>query len=352
MKTIAFRADAGTEIGTGHVMRCLTLADMLQKQGAAIFFICRDMPENLIELIVKRGYRVALLPSHSDDMMDTYQILQENKVHCLIVDHYQIDEKWEKQMKAVTDKIIVIDDLANRPHDCDGLLDQNYYEAMESRYRELIPETCEAFLGPQYLLLRPEFLEAQRVSQERDGRIRRLLIFYGGSDPTRETEKALQVLQSMNLSGIHVDVVTGNANPSRNHLRSMCHKMGAVYHCQIDYLADLMAKADFAFGAGGVAMWERCYLGLPTLTTIVADNQLQSVRAAAKYGAVYSLGWHTNVTKSVLADSLNQALYSPDLLKKMSERAIKLTRSGTQDDIHPVVRFILGGDQHAKSNQH
>ena len=173
---IAFRVDASTQIGTGHFMRCLTLADALKQHGAKIRFASRHMPEYLRDMLVVKGHEFMLLDSSPSDAIsdglshanwlgtsqhadaqDTVQALSGQTWDWLIVDHYALDARWESALRQTAKNIFVIDDIADRQHDCDVLLDQNLYADMDSRYTGKVPAHCQLLLGPRYALLRDEF---------------------------------------------------------------------------------------------------------------------------------------------------------------------------------------------------
>jgi UDP-2,4-diacetamido-2,4,6-trideoxy-beta-L-altropyranose hydrolase len=347
---ILFRVDSSFDIGTGHVMRCLTLAQMLKEAGCTVSFAMKVCSGDLCDYAESQGFSVFRLfydsyLTQAVDAQCTIEVIKQfkNPVDWCIVDHYQLDGWWERKIQKHVAKIMVIDDLANRPHDCHLLLDQNYYKTFQKRYDGLVPESCGLFLGPQYMILRPEFYKAKESLRNRNGHIQRLLVFFGGSDPTNETEKVLHALKELQFHPLQVDVVVGKANPRHAYIGEMCAQMGIRYHCQIDYLAKLMAQADFSLGAGGVTMWERCFLGLPSAVTVVAENQRQSTEDAAEYGAVWNLGWHGDIKVSDYADILNRALSSPDTLMHMSQKALRLMGNGRGYAVHPVVQAILEG---------
>ncbi len=196
---IAIRVDASFQIGTGHFMRCLTLADTLKQRGAEIRFICRYLPDYLQDSLRKSGYEFKLLTSvstevvegdlvHSSwlgtcqhiDAQDSVHALSDSKWDWLIVDHYALDAQWESAVRAVSKKILVIDDIADRLHDCDLLLDQNYYANMDSRYKGKVPLYCRLLLGPRYALLRDEFRQLREKVKLRTGPVKRILVFFGG----------------------------------------------------------------------------------------------------------------------------------------------------------------------------
>lgn len=260
----------------------------------------------------------------------------------LVVDHYGIDRKWELVVQPLVRRILVIDDLANREHAADLLLDQNELTDTTTRYCGLVPEHCRVLLGPRFLLLRPGFYKARQSYRPRDGKVRRLLVFFGGSDPTCETEKALKALADMERDDIEFHVVIGDANPRREQVMHICAQLRrATLHVQAENMAELMALADFSLGAGGGAMWERCYLGLPTAVTIVADNQRDSVNDAARLGAIWNLGWHDQVTSETYTAALQRALRSSGELKVMSSRGLEITGSRPSRQASPIIEFML-----------
>ncbi|OPY58787.1 MAG: UDP-2,4-diacetamido-2,4,6-trideoxy-beta-L-altropyranose hydrolase [Pelotomaculum sp. PtaU1.Bin035] len=357
MKAV-FRADASIQIGTGHIMRCLTLADELKENGAEVLFISRELPGNLIELIEKKGftvYRLAYSPMNETkdtqaiswqiDADETKMILQliGFPISWLIIDHYSLDVRWENQLRPFVNKIIVIDDLANRPHDCDVLLDQNLYESMDLRYDGLVPDHCQKLLGPGYGLLRPEFKETRKRLRKRNGQVRRMLIFFGGSDPTNETVKALEAVRELNRPDIAVDVIVGGSNPYRKEVKELCEQMPYVtYYSQVENMAEFVLNADLAIGAGGVTMLERYYLGLPTIVSIIALNQSETVHAAASNGVVWNLGWHEDVNSQMILDKLRELLQNSLLLKEAEEKAVHLMKCLQTEKNHPAIRIMMG----------
>lgn len=339
---IVFRTDSSFTLGVGHLFRCLTLADALRRRDSLVCFVCADIPGNLIQKIEEKGYVVNRLPASNSgrfgidagfDAERTIETLVDTpNTDWLIVDHYGLDVRWERRMRTHTGKIMVIDDLADRCHDCDILLDQNLYDGLDRRYEGKVPGHCETLLGPRYALLRPEFAAARRTLRARDGRVQRILIFFGGTDMSDETSKALDAIRLMNPPDIIVDVVVGASNPRKERIRETCREMRNVnFHCQVENMADLMSLADLAIGAGGTSTWERCFLGLPSMVLVLADNQRELVEAMSARGAMNNVGWHDDVTSTGLAEELRKELASPDRLKAMS--ALSLAVMGGPDAV-------------------
>ena len=344
---ILIRTDSSVQIGTGHVMRCLTLADELRGRSAKVVFVCREFVGNLCGYIEEKGYVVRRLPvsdspeqdveadlKHAawlgaDWQTDARQVEEiikalESPPEWLVVDQYALDERWEGYLRSYVKKTMVIDDLADRSHDCDLLLDQNFYDNLESRYDGLVPSRCKKLLGPQYALLRPEFREARKNLRKRDGHVKRILIFFGGSDPTNETAKALEAVRMLNRPDIAVDVVVGSANPYREAIDRDCKAMsGCNFYCQLSNIAELMASANLAIGAGGATTLERIYMGLPSIVITVAENQETSIQAQAHHGHLIYAGRNHDVTTDKLRIILSSL--SPKILQEMSKRTIKIT---------------------------
>lgn len=347
MKKAFIRADSSVQIGSGHIMRCLTLAGDLTNAGLEVFFITRDLPGNLVAHIQSQGYPALVLPAllkpagvediqwlsrhWAEDAQATAMLIRRHQQDdqradiLLVVDHYAFDSRWERMLRPIVQGIRVIDDLANRPHECDSLLDQNFYQDMPGRYRGLTPPGCRLWLGPKYALLRPEFRKARHAIRPRDGKVRHLLLFFGGSDPTGETFKALEALTVPGLSDLTADVVTGLANPRREMLRRVVQGLpNLTYHCQVDYMAGLMTRADLAVGAGGTTTLERSFLGLPSVVVAVADNQVESAEALAATGAIAYAGWHETVTAASLAEAIAGLRRDPRRMIAMSRRSLEL----------------------------
>ena len=350
---IVFRADASVIIGSGHVMRCLTLADYLHKKGANIAFASRVLDGHLCNYIERRGYRVFRLSQKDEQLISDWEIDYEETKSLLesffvindwlVVDHYNLDYRWEAALRPLVKKIMIIDDLANRRHECDILLDQNLYENMEKRYKHLVPDHCLKFLGPAYALLRPEFIDARKKDLVRNGNVNRIMIFFGGSDPTHETLKALKASSSIYLDQVIIDVVVGQSNPLREKIRQACLEYSNVsYHCQTDKMAALMAEADLFIGSGGASTWERCYLGLPSLTIITAGNQKELTQVLARRGIVINLGMYNNVTQRKISSMLYDVIKNPELLISMSNNALDLMNS-SHEGIEDLIMTIYGG---------
>lgn len=195
-------------------------------------------------------------------------------------------------MRSCVKKIFVIDDLADRVHDCDWLLDQNYYRDAESRYVNKVPAHCCCLIGPRYALLRKEFMAARNQAALRAGPVNRVLLFFGGVDKDNLTGRALHVLAAMRSRSFRVDVVIGNMHPFIDEIRECCCRQGFDCHIQTDRMAVLMAQADMAIGAGGTAVLERWCLGLPTIAFATAENQMRQVGDAAREGLLYAPDGH------------------------------------------------------------
>lgn len=343
---VAIRAAVGADIGLGHVMRCLALARALRAAGVEPLFIGPE-PAGRVRALLERAeipwhcYSAGSDVAHqAADAQEAIRILRRvGEVALVVVDDYSLDFRWEQPVAATGSRVLVIDDLANRQHDCDLLLDQNFLPDMSSRYDGVVAPRCRLLLGPQWALLRDEFI-GHEDRRERTGLIRRVLVTYGGADPHCDTHKAVIALRS--TSDIErVDVVIGayfdqSANPeafARGDARFR-------FHAQPGYMADLMREADLVVGAGGSTSWERCALGAPALVTAVADNQVATSRYLAETGAIVYLGESPGVSESDISQAVARLMGSPERVRNMGIRA----RSVMGDSVggaHEVVRVIL-----------
>lgn len=345
--SVVIRVDASVQMGSGHVMRCATLAEELRSRGATVTFICRTLPGNYINWLLSHKFEVIALPvpvggmavaaselahfswlgvSLEQEIADVREVLSHRPVHdCLIVDHYALEEQWEGAARSFANTIMVVDDLADRRHDCDILLDQNFYLGMQQRYDHLLPLSCKKLLGPAYALLRQEFVVQQARVKPRDAAVQRVLVFFGGIDADNYTEPAIAALARAARPQVQVDVVIGAQHPARAAIEASCMQHGYECHVQTSRMAELMAQADLAMGAGGTATWERCCLGLPALTVCVAENQRQLVDDAARAGFIYA-------PRIELGDTLEETflrhylalLDNPGLRNFLSRRSLEI----------------------------
>jgi len=312
---VVFRVDASASMGIGHLMRCLTLAESLRQRGVHMHFICREHAGNLVALLQQKVMPVTKLPApavsettygedyaawlgvtQAEDAEQTIEVLKVEKPDWLVVDHYGLDAEWEQRLRPHVNKLMVIDDLANRRHDCDVLLDQNYSTEGEQRYTGLVPDTCKLLVGPRYALLRPEYTAHRKTLRTRDGQVRRVLVFFGGTDPQNVTGMALEILSRPDLKYLDVDIVIGANNPHRKTIeQQVLRRPHTTLYESRPHLADLMTQADLALGAGGTTTWERLCLGLPSLVVSIAENQVASCVALHRSHLIDYLGYQDKV---------------------------------------------------------
>lgn len=345
---VIFRVDGAVEMGMGHLTRCLTLAGALAERGARSCFLMRGHAAGLAWLVEREGHDVQLLPdpdvrssgtdgdggpyaawlptTWQNDAEQTSGAMDERgPVDWLVVDHYALDARWESACRREGLRILAVDDLADRPHDCDILLDQNLVRQMDTRYRGRLSEDCTQLLGPRYALLRPDFPAQRRLLTGRTGEVHRILVCYGGSDPTNETAKAVQALRSLAVPSIAVDVVVGMSNPHVESIARLCSGLPrAVMHRGANNIAELMRRADLSIGAGGVMSWERCCLGLPAVVVDIAANQVGALTALADRGAALYLGTAASLTAEALAGAVRGLLDDSDRVRALGEAAFAL----------------------------
>lgn len=312
-----FRADASAAIGTGHVHRCLGLGDELKVRGHGVTFVCRSEPGHLIALVRDRGFECTVLPAGIDPGEDAGGTLAAIEargapVDWVVVDHYGLDATWESVVGRKARRLFVIDDLADRPHDSDVLLDASHGEDATSRYDGLLPARTRLFLGPRYIPLRREFFGRQQIPRS-PRPVQRILMTFGGNDPLDMTGLALRALDHPDFAAVAIDVTVGTSNPRLEEVRRLAGDMPRVtLHVQHPRPSVLMDAADLCLGAGGTTSWERCYLGLPSLIVVLADNQREIAERLDRMGIVRSLGDGTKLTVEDLRTAVQSAIGDRD----------------------------------------
>lgn len=347
---IAFRVDASLKIGTGHVMRCLTLAEALRERGAACHFISREHTGHLLDIIRQRSFAVSALPQcpqaqtsvedaghqppHArwlgcdweTDARQTGRLLADINPDWLVVDHYALDIQWERTLQRCYKKLLLIDDLADRPHACDVLLDQNLgREAVD--YTTLVPDHCTVLVGPQFALLRPKFAALRTYSlQRREAPVlSRLLITMGGVDQPNATGTVLETLKNCTLpANCRISVIMGAQAPWIEQVSALATTMPWPTEVRVNIrdMPQVMADSDLAISAAGTTSWECCCLGLPTLLVVLAENQWAGALAQST-GAVRLLGEPSSIQEQL---SLNiPSLLNETILAQLSFSARLIT---------------------------
>lgn len=333
---IAFRTDASDAIGTGHLARCLTLADALAAAGHECRFVMRQAEGS--GAVEARGHSIAQLPAaethtrgdlpHSAwlgvpqerDAEETLAAIADEAWDWVLADHYALDRRWERALRASGARLMAIDDLADRDHDCDLLLDQNLQGAPD-RYARRVAAHCELLLGPRFALLRPEFAALRKAPGNPAGP---LLVYFGGVDAAGATLLALEGIERAGLAARGVTVVAGERNPHLAAIRAWTARNGARLHEAATDLAPLMGEARAAIGAAGATAWERCCLGLPTILLTIADNQRPGAAALAKVPAAIWLGDAADCSAEAVAGALLTLDRAPDLAGALSREAAAL----------------------------
>ncbi|MFK7968100.1 MAG: UDP-2,4-diacetamido-2,4,6-trideoxy-beta-L-altropyranose hydrolase [Rickettsiaceae bacterium] len=287
---VLFRTDSSKQIGTGHVMRCLNLAQKFRSYGHEVKFVCRNLDCNISDTIISYGFKVFLLKkdqlnhktcnelfhskwletSWENDAQQTINVLGEYQADWVVVDHYAIDYKWENIVKNKSNtKIFVIDDLVDRKHNCEAMLDQNFLLDQDVQYKDLIPRHCKKFLGPEYALIKEDFWIEHKANFVNNT----AFIFFGGIDLPGATLKALQALINIDFNG-EANVVCGSYNPRIKEITEVCRiNKNFQLFIDTDSVAKIISSSSFGIAAGGTNTWERCVLALPTLIFSIAPNQ-------------------------------------------------------------------------------
>lgn len=348
-RRIVLRADASQSIGTGHVVRCATLAAELRRRGWLATLVARELPPLLERSLLDEGIEVFRLPELPVDAEPAHLGAHlGSPVDVVVTDHYGIGAPWQLQAAAWATLVMAIDDLADRRQAVDILLNQNL-GVDETRYRGLVGPTATLLTGPRYALLRPEFAAARAHERRRSGTVNRILVFMSGADQDNTT---LTVARAAAAVGAAVDVVVGAAYAFEPELRKLAARFPKLaVHVHTPHMAALMDQADLAIGAAGSSSWERCTLGLPTILVALADNQLEGARSLVEAGAAVSLGWHDQVGEAEVAGALETLMADPARIRAMASAAAHVADGLGTRRVADVIEHRLGtGNPEAPRN--
>jgi UDP-2,4-diacetamido-2,4,6-trideoxy-beta-L-altropyranose hydrolase len=346
---VCFRVDASVRIGSGHVMRCLAIADALSKAGVGSRFVCREHERHLGERIRDSGHALTLLAPSSqndaqaqhlrgyeawlgapwhEDLEQTLGAMGAQPVPSwFVIDHYGIDARWERGIAQATRNILVIDDLADRDHHCNLLLDAGV-ERQAAAYDLLVPEWTERLVGPEFALLRPSFAQWREASlrRRREPVLKKILVSFGGADADNITERALDALDACALpEDCRIVVVSGPLSPWGQRLAARAARMRRPCDVATDVrdMASLMLECDVAIGAAGGTALERCAMGLPSIIVVMAENQREGAEALLRRGAAAVIPHPDG-----MRDALPSLLASPtttELLQALARQSALVT---------------------------
>lgn len=331
---VLFRVDASTVMGIGHVMRCLTLAKALRARGAQVLFACRALEGNQIERI-QQDFSVLVLPAHyageqggltpeasvcaAADFAAVRGVVGERHFDWCVLDHYGLGLEWQRQVMDLCRRLLVIDDLPQREHDCDLLLDQNLLTERPGMYPG---RTTQRLFGPRYSLLRAEFGEYRAVPRPAAQQLPRLLLFFGGG---ASAQALLQVVPALLPLPVRLDIVIGSAGAERAALEQLLlGRAEACLHVDTEHMAKLLHDTDLYVGSGGTVTWERACLGVPGVVAALSLNQIAMSRACAAAGLQDYLGESHTLQPQDWQNAVGQLLAQPERLAEMRQRATAL----------------------------
>ncbi len=339
-KLAVFRCDASPSIGSGHVVRCLVLANALAGRGWRVLFACRPPTLETVPALAAVD-RLALPEEMPLSAEPGFLGSRIERAELLVVDHYGWQAALEEDSRSWAARILVLDDPGDREHDADLLLNPNLGWSEEA-YRGRVPASCRLLLGPRYAPLHPAFRNARRDSRMR-ARVGRLLVAMGGTDPGDATGAAVSTIAASGFDGV-TEIVLGPAAPHLERVRArVADRPRFRLHVGLapDRMAQLLARCDVAVAAGGSSAWERCCVGLPSVVAVIAANQRVATRALADQGAALSIGNPAHREgRSELREALSRLLPDEDLRRRFRDRGRSLVDGlGTERVMHAVDRM-------------
>ncbi|OVE82215.1 UDP-2,4-diacetamido-2,4,6-trideoxy-beta-L-altropyranose hydrolase [bacterium K02(2017)] len=346
---IVFRTDASHHIGSGHVYRCLTLALALKKNGHQVLFVCRQHQGHLIELI-KDCYKITvrvlqidtdwipkkLIPKHikwlgADQCKDAQETINAIKdvgvVDILVVDHYAIDQDWEAELKKHIRFLVVIDELADRKHCCDVLIDQTVWGHPHQVYKKLLPSHCLSLIGPKYAMLRSMFYEIRNnfVQSSVKNKKLKMLIFLGAADLSDVPLKLMTVCKILASEPIEIHFILNEKSKHYEQVKKLSQlQNNLIHYSYVDDMAKLMSQMDVYCGSGGTITWERCCMGLSGVVFSIAENQYGFSKTMGDKGYHFFLGRESELEAQEIVDALKNYWTNLDIKLEMETNSFGL----------------------------
>jgi UDP-2,4-diacetamido-2,4,6-trideoxy-beta-L-altropyranose hydrolase len=334
MKKIIFRTDSSYNIGSGHVARCVNLANLL---AAECHFICRNLKGNINNIIQENGH--ILHEINSGEIEIEEELSEENDVEnlihsispdAIIIDHYGIGHKWERFFIRSYEKILVIDDI-NRKHISEvAILDQNYRENFQNKYAE----NLKRFLGPEYCILSKDFIDQSNKKSCPD-KVRSIMIYFGGSDMHEQTIRVYNIIRN-NFISLKINLVLSENSKSLNTFRSIDDPNLDLF-ININNMHEIMMKSDLFIGAAGTTSWERAKLGLPTMCITIANNQIPTGEDLHSAKVHYYIGHYNRIEDNDILSKFEYFYKHPKNLKQFFDNSLKLN---TSQRLNEVIDFL------------
>lgn len=328
MATFVFRADANVQIGGGHVLRSLVLAKRLASRGHICIFISVEESFNFVPVSTAGVNVVEIKKSEFNNVEMIKHIYDRQAANAIVVDSYQLDFEFETTLSSFFPKVIVFDDMPSRRHNADVLIDPTLGRK-SSEYERFVDENCLLLLGPEYAPMREEFslLRDLSIGLKLQDSPRNLLISYGLTDPENLTLRTLKTLKTfLPEHKLTLDIVIGNGTPTRSEIIECAKtlKDGIKIHTNVEKMAELMLHSDIIIGSPGSSSWERCCMGIPSILTSVAQNQIQIGEKLQEYGCAIYLGRFQEANHQNLLGALESLLMSDSIRTNMIHSAAKV----------------------------
>ena len=327
MIKVLFRVNSSYNLGSGHLSRCIALAEELDSRSE-IYFLCEDLPGNNNDWVLQKGLN--LISFKNMQPKDDIEIINEisnqgDPFDWLIIDDYKKDISWELLIKKNFKKILVIDDLADRKHYCDYLLDQNYFQNSKSRYIKLVPEHCTLLTSTKFCLLKKTFNKNERKELKLFRKRKKIFVCFGASDPNGHSIETIKAINNSKLEYSQVDVFTTKKNQNLTLLKKECLLTNnCKLHIDSDQISKYLSESDLAIGAGGTMCWERAYYGIPSIVFGISNNQKKVLKELIRDGFAIGESWHPNPDKNTIEKYINIVLNNHDLLEGISKRSRNL----------------------------
>jgi len=344
MRTLSVRADAGVAMGTGHVMRCLALAQAWQDEGGDVLFAMAQRQPAIEARLRSEGVLVVAVKAEagtSQDVAETIGVAWRHGAQWVVVDGYQFDAKYQADVKRAGLKVLFVDDSGHaRDYAADIVLNQNAHARSEiyaSRHAQ-----TRLLLGPRYALLRREFRGLRDLHRKITEQARKVLVTMGGSDPENLTLRAMEALELINVDRLEAVVVVGSSNPHASLLRAAVgnSRKNIRLLTDVSNMSEWMKWAEVAISAAGSTCWEICYFGLPAVLVDFAPNQTPLAEELNRLGAAVHLGNAASVVPKAMADSLQKLMSSPEQRAAVSCRASELVDGGGADRVVAAINSI------------